>query len=524
VYVADFDKAFKFAQDKARHSGKRGGLIKVEITFCNAKYVTGDDTGWEAEGYDACRAEQTSASPHMEWCVASASQAKVLRIDPVEYDVGRSAGRYENDPAEALAIGMLVDNGQDPTLLSHDEVVEAFGSCVNLYRSMGLKPYDPGEHTHVAAREMSRAVKAERVAKIARAATRLQGFMKNVRARGRRRRRAAAAEGGEDGENGEGGETKAGGDGAAATTATAWSNTTPGQRSNAANKWRIAPAPTSIGRGGSNRPVSGAATTVGGPASPLQRDGGEGGAGGGGLRVQDGGKREEGKDGGKDNGFAQDAIAQDGMICGACTYINESGAGECSICSNPLAGSAAAGDRNRVVKCGSGHPLEAFTARDGVTVDCDGCGARQPGGATLSSCRLCDYDICRACSAPSAADRPTTRTAAQTATSSFHIVVNACNDDAGEDVWGQPIMLVDFECLDSTRYDSAAACNTAADVALRGWLDVNCSQWMPEGITFGSFENDPDCEIHSYSERATMRSTGEEIELIADFCTRRCRA
>ena len=233
--------------------------------------------------------------------------------------------------------------------------------------------------------------------------------------------------------------------------------------------------------------------------------------------------REEGKDDGKNTAYDQGAITQDGMVCGACTFINASGAGECSICSNPLAGSAAAGDRNSVVKCGSGHPLEAFTARDGLTVDCDGCGTRQPVGATLSSCRLCDYDLCRACSAPSAAGRPTTRTAAQAATSSFHIVVNACSDDAGEDEWGQPIMLVDFECLDSTRYDSAAACNTAADVALRGWLDVNCSQWMPEGITFGSFENAPECEIHSYSERATMRSTGEEIELIAEFSTRRCR-
>ena len=83
IYVAREDKARRFAQNKSRHGGEEGALIKVKITFSNPKYVESNDTSWQSQGYDACRASSTSASTNMEWCVKDASQVEVLNIERV---------------------------------------------------------------------------------------------------------------------------------------------------------------------------------------------------------------------------------------------------------------------------------------------------------------------------------------------------------------------------------------------------------------------------------------------------------
>lgn len=84
VYVAHHDKAFRFAANCPRHGGDAGAVVKVRITFTNAKYVRGDDTTWRTEGHDACRTEYTSSSTIMEWCLASVSQVEFLAIHAVE--------------------------------------------------------------------------------------------------------------------------------------------------------------------------------------------------------------------------------------------------------------------------------------------------------------------------------------------------------------------------------------------------------------------------------------------------------
>ena len=83
VYVAHHDKASKFAANCPRHGGDAGVVVKVKITFSRAKYVRGDDQKWRSEGYDACRAEWTSASTNMEWCLASPTQVEFLAIQSV---------------------------------------------------------------------------------------------------------------------------------------------------------------------------------------------------------------------------------------------------------------------------------------------------------------------------------------------------------------------------------------------------------------------------------------------------------
>ena len=46
-----------------------------------------DDLGWQAEGYDACRADHTSRSNHMEWCIADPAACKPTgRLLPVPID------------------------------------------------------------------------------------------------------------------------------------------------------------------------------------------------------------------------------------------------------------------------------------------------------------------------------------------------------------------------------------------------------------------------------------------------------
>ena len=86
IYVGRCDKALRFARDAARHGGMEGGLVKVRVTIRNPKFVSSDDTTWQDEGHDACRADHTSRSEHMEWCVSDAAQLEVVQITRVPID------------------------------------------------------------------------------------------------------------------------------------------------------------------------------------------------------------------------------------------------------------------------------------------------------------------------------------------------------------------------------------------------------------------------------------------------------
>jgi len=84
VYVARQDKATRFAKDRARQAGESvGGLVELLVTVCNPKYVISNDYHWQTEGYDACRAERTSLSTNMEWCILSPRQIRVIRVTAV---------------------------------------------------------------------------------------------------------------------------------------------------------------------------------------------------------------------------------------------------------------------------------------------------------------------------------------------------------------------------------------------------------------------------------------------------------
>ena len=86
VYVGRTDKALRFARNGNRHGGDCGGLVEVSVTIRRPKFVDSDDHSWQAEGYDACRAELTSASQHMEWCVKSPQQCHQIKIARVPLD------------------------------------------------------------------------------------------------------------------------------------------------------------------------------------------------------------------------------------------------------------------------------------------------------------------------------------------------------------------------------------------------------------------------------------------------------
>ena len=78
--------------------------MELLVTVKNPKFVSGNDKGWQAEGYDACRAESTSASTHMEWCIKDPKQIKVLRVTPVRCDISDNEDEEEalRRHAEAL--------------------------------------------------------------------------------------------------------------------------------------------------------------------------------------------------------------------------------------------------------------------------------------------------------------------------------------------------------------------------------------------------------------------------------------
>ena len=84
VYVARDDKACRFAGNCKRHGGAAGARLKVRVNFYHPKYVPYDDQGWQAQGYDACRAVRTSWSDKMEWCLKRADQVEVVDVELVQ--------------------------------------------------------------------------------------------------------------------------------------------------------------------------------------------------------------------------------------------------------------------------------------------------------------------------------------------------------------------------------------------------------------------------------------------------------
>lgn len=84
IYVAREDKARRFAHQGAVETGDEyGGLVHLVVTVANPKYVLSNDYHWQSEGYDACRAERTTASTNMEWCIRDAHQIEVTGVEKV---------------------------------------------------------------------------------------------------------------------------------------------------------------------------------------------------------------------------------------------------------------------------------------------------------------------------------------------------------------------------------------------------------------------------------------------------------
>jgi hypothetical protein len=96
IYVARYEKADRFAKEFTRHKGCVGGLVEVLLTDKNPKFVDTNhgwnDVSWRDEGFDACRAESTTASTSMEWCIADSSQVRVVRTSPVRCNGDMSGG------------------------------------------------------------------------------------------------------------------------------------------------------------------------------------------------------------------------------------------------------------------------------------------------------------------------------------------------------------------------------------------------------------------------------------------------
>jgi hypothetical protein len=93
----------------------------------------------------------------------------------------------------------------------------------------------------------------------------------------------------------------------------------------------------------------------------------------------------------------------------------------------------------------------------------------------------------------------------------FRLEINACDDPFPN---GSPSTIVEGPHGSGT-YANATECNAAAKAALEEWLNANCAQWKPAGVTSGTFEGDSSgIEMYTYSETATM-NTGQEINLIA---------
>uniref|UniRef100_A0A7S2N1V4 PARP catalytic domain-containing protein n=1 Tax=Alexandrium andersonii TaxID=327968 RepID=A0A7S2N1V4_9DINO len=77
VYFAGMGKARRFAEQKFPD---QPALLRCRIRVNKAKYVDGDDTTWQGDGFDACRAEFTSLSARPEWCILNAISIEVLEV------------------------------------------------------------------------------------------------------------------------------------------------------------------------------------------------------------------------------------------------------------------------------------------------------------------------------------------------------------------------------------------------------------------------------------------------------------
>ena len=123
VYIVRCDKALRFARDAGRHGGDEGGLVKVRVTIRNPKFVSGDDETWQQEGYDACRADHTSRSDHMEWCVADHAQLAVLGITRIPIDAATAL-----PPPAELPPAVPLERLSLESLREHERAAEASAS------------------------------------------------------------------------------------------------------------------------------------------------------------------------------------------------------------------------------------------------------------------------------------------------------------------------------------------------------------------------------------------------------------
>lgn len=92
-------KSMRFAHDVGKRfgDGEVPVLIYVTCVVGKVKRVDGDDRGWEAEGFDACRGSKTSLSVTPEWCV---SRRSAIRIDRV-VELTRQGGHAHGCPFKA---------------------------------------------------------------------------------------------------------------------------------------------------------------------------------------------------------------------------------------------------------------------------------------------------------------------------------------------------------------------------------------------------------------------------------------
>ena len=85
VYVGREGKAEGFAENCDRHGGSAGGRVKCRIFTSNPKFTRHEDPEgtWRHQGHDAVRADRTSMSQQMEWCVRDPSQIKMIGIERI---------------------------------------------------------------------------------------------------------------------------------------------------------------------------------------------------------------------------------------------------------------------------------------------------------------------------------------------------------------------------------------------------------------------------------------------------------
>lgn len=125
VYVAHKEKATKFASDP-RHGGAEGGLVHVLVSFGNPKFVCNDDRSWQQEGFDACRADHTSFSSNMEWCMAETSQVQIISVQQIALEDG-AAGEVLEPQLEPTMPFWVCGN-----VFDNDAEEDMFGNMVHI--------------------------------------------------------------------------------------------------------------------------------------------------------------------------------------------------------------------------------------------------------------------------------------------------------------------------------------------------------------------------------------------------------